>query len=623
MKVNKNQALYKYLPQSWAEFSEEKRFFTVKIAAWNTKEVTQLFKPKLLADILLNINAFERRGGDISRFKGIGANNITFVEPVMNEGFTDIACDVNPLVFYCNICGKVENVKTKNLKKHPKCSKCDVAMKQLQYVYSCECGTATGVSVPYDIVDKMPKFYAGRNNQFQFTYLEGKNQKTKEMTHKCLSCGKIIYPRNATDRINFSPFSISAVNLLDNKLADFIDSNHNAKSVFIAKWLGEISKEQFQSIIDNPSLIHQSTSDEVYSEELQRLLSIPGVTHDIAMQILDPSNSKIASSKLIGDKLKKVQGEIVRIDSESLIDINMQMIEYEILTNAKRVETLDRSKAEGLKMETIVDGKEIDVVNTKLGISRALLASEVGIINSSYAYTRKGCDPLSMEPGHTLVLQPFYENGTYKVYTSRLTTEGILLEFDRRSIFIWLKDNGLTQDDIDPSDERGLKLWFVNHIKPRLIDSFSDIIVSRIDADTVLTKIVYSLVHTLTHLLIKSTGYISGIDKDSLSEIIFSSIPASFIYSTSVQGISLGALETMFLNNYKQFVEYALSSPENCLLDPICMDEQQGRCFSCLYLSEVTCTHFNKDLSRLLLFGGKLDVAENWFVTIRKGFFSN
>ena len=42
---------------------------------------------------------------------------------------------------------------------------------------------------------------------------------------------------------------------------------------------------------------------------------------------------------------------------------------------------------------------------------------------------------------------------------------------------------------------------------------------------------------------------------------------------------------------------------KNCTFDPLCMNTSDGSCCACSFLDEVACEHFNKDLSRRLLYG--------------------
>jgi hypothetical protein len=39
-----------------------------------------------------------------------------------------------------------------------------------------------------------------------------------------------------------------------------------------------------------------------------------------------------------------------------------------------------------------------------------------------------------------------------------------------------------------------------------------------------------------------------------------------------------------------------------CVYDPVCMEET-GACHACMHVSEMSCEHFNRNLSRRYLFG--------------------
>ena len=121
------------------------------------------------------------------------------------------------------------------------------------------------------------------------------------------------------------------------------------------------------------------------------------------------------------------------------------------------------------------------------------------------------------------------------------------------------------------------------------------------------TYYVYNLIHTISHALLKNAGILSGLEKNSLSEMIFPNLATIFIYANTTQGIPLGALSGMFEQNYKSFIIQAEDIMGRCVFDPICMDRDNGSCSACTQLSEISCCHFNKDLNRKLLIGHKTE----------------
>ena len=161
------------------------------------------------------------------------------------------------------------------------------------------------------------------------------------------------------------------------------------------------------------------------------------------------------------------------------------------------------------------------------------------------------------------------------------------------------------------------KKWMLENIKLNSINKFSSIIYSSVDK---VTKAVYSLLHTISHSMIISAGDHSGIGKDSISEIIFPEACSFFIYPTSSEGITLGSISGMFETNLKLFLYGTLTNEEICAFDPVCADTQNGACLACLYLNEANCVHFNKDLSRLYLYGGTIKCDGGELIEIKKGF---
>ena len=59
----------------------------------------------------------------------------------------------------------------------------------------------------------------------------------------------------------------------------------------------------------------------------------------------------------------------------------------------------------------------------------------------------------------------------------------------------------------------------------------------------------------------------------------------------------------MFDKNLYELLRDVYRDNKTCTFDPLCMNTSDGNCCACSYLDEVDCEHFNKDLSRRLLYG--------------------
>ena len=166
----------------------------------------------------------------------------------------------------------------------------------------------------------------------------------------------------------------------------------------------------------------------------------------------------------------------------------------------------------------------------------------------------------------------------------------------------WLLRNDML-DELDlPQDrsEYGLKLWFLDQLRPERIKPFSEI--EPTDRQGIITKKIYTLLHSISHALIGEASQICGLDKSSISEYILPNIPAVLLYCSNSQGFSMGALYTAFQTYFDRWMKSARENVKECIFDPICISKEKA-CAGCLFLNEVSCQHFNKDLDRAYLCG--------------------
>jgi len=122
-----------------------------------------------------------------------------------------------------------------------------------------------------------------------------------------------------------------------------------------------------------------------------------------------------------------------------------------------------------------------------------------------------------------------------------------------------------------------------------------------IDAESFITKTIYKLLHSISHSLVITGSVECGLDKNSLAELIFPSIPAIIIYCSNVQE-QTGGMVTLFENNIYPWIDKTIEKVNSCIYDPVCMDYKSS-CHACLQLSEFSCVHFNYDLGRDVLIG--------------------
>ena len=624
MKRSKHQAVYKYLPGVWAAFNDRdvdklnSNSVTIQIDKWNYRALEGIFTQRITAEIARQIKMFYRRGGGIVGFDIDSLEDeLLYVEPAMIDGIPDIIGDISPLTFYCRNCKSTFSYNdskyiSKNTWKCKKCGKNDI--RQLQMIYACECGAANPVKLPYKIINGQKVEFKynpveGREAYKFYYYNKGKEIK-EEMKFQC-QCNKWLTPSNASDGKNFRPFDVKTINLIDKRQGIFYKRGIDSQKIIIASWLNLISNEKYESILQNIEDFFNENNDIENSKEfikkVQEYIDIFELEEEEAKEKAKKALLKSNNNKNSGIQ-REIEKQFPNLSSDQIEIISSQILEYNTLKNSKRIISIDEAIANQLELGVIQNKNDILKVNEQYGIANAQVSQDIEIITSTFGYTRKVKDPEKASKGSILNLKPFRnEQDKNIVYCSVLETEGIVIEINKKKILEWLYNNKvISQENLpDINDELSIKKWFIENIKSDKITSFSDLNME--DPEIKITYYVYNLIHTISHALLKSAGILSGLEKNSLSEMVFPNLTTIFIYANTTQGIPLGALSGMFEQNYKSFIIQAEDIMGRCVFDPICMDRDNGSCSACTQLSEISCCHFNKDLNRKLLIGHKTE----------------
>ena len=609
MKINKSQALYKALPNCWTTYSDSAKSdykYACEVIAWNTQKVSGINEDIIRADINRRIQSFEAAGGEIKdEFSPEAIEQLEFVEPAIIEDISDIVCKINPNTYYCQQCNTV--VYRPRATSAPNCPKChNRKMNQLQMVYACECGFAEGVKATY----KEPLFYHAKDKDNQFKFFTENGQK-REMRMLCPICNKTLLPKNATDSRLFYAQSGSKVNLFNEAYSAVLKKyKENAELLMLAKWLGQINNEEFKRILDDPKAFFENPQKREDDPEIQTFARALNKT---PAEIIAMLNQTQTDSNTIGGLRGKINSvlPLERLESDLPI-ITADLMEYDTLKYPKSMISLTEAIQKGIDVGQIIDGTDIYSLLQKLKIENMQISEAVQIVKYAYGYTRLRSCPDGSESTSCLRLRGFKN----KVFTTILETEGILVEIGMLPIYQWLVENEIVSGDEMIENELQAKKWFLENIHLNTITHFSTI--PGTDGNIV-TKVVYSLLHTISHMMIISAGKHSGLGRDSISELLFPSSAAFFLFPTTSEGVTLGSVSGMFETELEAFLNDALKENEICTFDPICKQTQNGACVACTYLSEVNCTHFNKDLSRAYLYGGTIRINSEE-IKIKKGF---
>jgi len=244
----------------------------------------------------------------------------------------------------------------------------------------------------------------------------------------------------------------------------------------------------------------------------------------------------------------------------------------------------------------------------KIGIdlSNSFFTENFKLLMTTYGYIRDGYE----DPLQRCFLKKFppfsEERDKIPILLNSIETEAIVLKFKEENIVNFLQTNRFISKDrcSNKVDERLLLLE--EGLK-------SDVLFyAPIASQNTIQKIIYTILHTISHSLIKSASQFSGFDIQGLSEIILPEISMVIIYHNQSSNFNLGGLLSLFSDRYKQWIDNATETLDTCKYDPLCKsfdsgDEELGKaaCHGCIHIPETSCNHLNYDLYRNIMIRSK------------------
>lgn len=606
MRRGVHQALYKYLPGSWVDFTPSGGAFTyaVHVDRWNSVHLTGINNKRLLRIVNQRVNEFKSKSPDgaasIVNFSSIiNEDNYYVLTPKVSEQERAIVTSVKPWVFVCNTCGRVRqyySYEDFKRREHEPCDSCGKYMTQLRMIRFCKCGYADGIFVPKcKNKEHGTKYMTRRGSSMDFVCK--KCGQKADVPFYCPECIQKLDIKPALDSSHYFPFTLSLIDLLDKRKDVFLDNEEESRGekVVIAQYLELIPHDEYASLITEGKITQEVEFEAALQKEAQNLQL--GGLDEVTIAMVLEAKRRVNPSGKIYEAIEKVGQGISVVNNDYIKQVAEEILEYDELVNAKVVLSLKEAE---LDAEIVNDGIKSDYIGIAkgLGFSNVQICSGVPIVFAAYGFTRK-----ERECKEGVKLHGFPQEMEKKnIYGTRLETEGVLFELDRRKVLNWLLDNNLIQENDLPQDmsDYGIKMWFLDRVRLDRITQFTAI--DEIDIYGVITKRVYTLIHSISHALINEASEICGLDKSSLSEYILPNIPAVFVYCSNAQGFNMGALYSAFQSHFDRWLKHAKERSKKCIFDPICIDKEKA-CAGCLFLNEVSCQHFNKDLDRGYLCG--------------------
>lgn len=230
----------------------------------------------------------------------------------------------------------------------------------------------------------------------------------------------------------------------------------------------------------------------------------------------------------------------------------------------------------------------------KAGLLSVSLVSDFPIITSAFGYSRADYQPNSCR------LNPFPPDkdfgGKFPIFVDEVQADALLLRLDHNRVCRWLESNSITP----PIPKGTVPDYSKRAYFAKLFHEIS--FYETLKADQEIPRLVFGLLHTLSHLCVRKAALLCGLDRSSLSEYVLPQALTIAIYSNHRFGATIGALTALFEQSLKEWLENIYDS-HHCVYDPVCAGRESS-CHACTHLPETSCRFFNLNLSRALLFGG-------------------
>lgn len=230
----------------------------------------------------------------------------------------------------------------------------------------------------------------------------------------------------------------------------------------------------------------------------------------------------------------------------------------------------------------------------RLGLSRVALLADFPILTATFGYSR-----IDYVPNHCR-LNPFSPHsehqGKYPIFVDQVQADALWLSLDPSRVCDWLDRNGYPPTlPAGTEFEMAQRAYFVQLLTDTPL-------YETLQNDRPQARMVFGLLHTLSHLWVRQAGLLCGLDSTSLSEYLLPRALTLAIYSNHRSGATIGALTALFEQTLVECLN-SVRDTRRCVYDPVCYD-REGSCHACTHLAETSCRFFNLNLSRAFLFGG-------------------
>ena len=609
MSRGKQQVLYTYLPMNTIDFQGgsialvqhvrgsrpdniNPRFVVARVRedaeAWG-----EIFRPALRDATLQNADRF------------------VLIDP------SEVRAELYPRVFWCDKCGRVYDLSNQNkIPSSSRCPKCSGGrLSQLRFVLVHRCGEIRPLTPP-----TCRKCNGRSGHMALLTY---GSERVSEFRWTCRRCGtaaggvfgvqcpacdwpgetekgqqdhrrmRVLVHRAGP---TFYPRSVTLLNIPQRRLDGFFALGNAWPSLAAAKFFGlpEIASRRLEDMRPVPRK-DESEQAGLTGEDLDRLLARQASGELTPEQMVQEMQS-LRNQRTEEQQTNSPQGIAERLVERSGVAADIwnragqEMLEAVLpMETSKPRSLLNPDDAESKRIARYAKAQQ---TASRLGLTGLTLLDDFPIVQGTYGYTRlePGPDQTRLNP---FPIQP-NTGGKIPIFVDSIRADALMLKLNPDRVHRWLERNGYATSLPNGTDEDLTKrAYFV-----RLFDSVS----LKQTLPDEQSRMVFTLLHTLSHIIVRQAGLLCGLDRTSLSEYLLPRALTVFLYCNHRFGATIGALTSLFEQTLVEWLD-AIRDAYRCVYDPVCR-ERDGACHACLHLAETSCGYFNLNLGRAFLFGG-------------------
>lgn len=327
-------------------------------------------------------------------------------------------------------------------------------------------------------------------------------------------------------------------------------------------------------------------------------------------------------------------------------------ISNELRTRPAAEIIMDRGEVDLRERESLEDqAAKVERKLDQFGIGGAGLIENFPITSVVFGYSRGGRDPdearlISFGDDEADLVDGNLDSSTTPVFVDTVRTEAVRFELRPRVVMAWILENSQQDTDLGnilheqiltssipqgreipvrehwstgtvdtwaqyegtPVTTESLDDWSIEEIRAWLAENMMPIpeydTITINDPAQIISYYVYHLVHSFSHVVLKYVTSLIGLERTSISEYLLPRSLTAIVYTNQRTDFSLGGMHALVESGLDDLIDTIDQDGNNCVYDPVCSRDNSS-CFNCMFVSEVSCSHLNRNLGRDFLFGSK------------------